>query len=395
MRKSQFYYIVSMIALAFAALGSCQKENGSSLLEEQKRYKFTLTEAKEFFYLEATDLQLPSQTIGKVKSGQPDLNDITTIDWKSAEVKDYTNYLSYEVPLHNSRYTHAVMLQKIGVDSVLCENADVRYSLLLQRAKSKDTTRMLVSTIISLSKDRKRVEKLQSDRFHGNRRGFTGYVIVSTLEGVVESIYSYDKGNRECYSGGKIKSAAVNLVDSANGFYFITRGGGGSDGGYGYSEHGHCRRCGKERLLYQPDWFCQDCIEGTVATCDRCWENPCVCDTRQCQCVGGCSCRCTGTCTNCNGKFNSFECPKCGKEECDGNCDNNDKPEQGDGTCEKCGKSPCVCQSSSPSPRCQCAGDCDCNCTNGCTDCNDNQVPVDPPTGEVCENCGLNPCECS
>ncbi|MDO4368367.1 MAG: hypothetical protein Q4C26_06720 [Bacteroidales bacterium] len=68
------------------------------------------------------------------------------------------------MPLHNSRYTHAVMLQKIGVDSVLCENADVRYSLLLQRAKSKDTTRMLVSTIISLSKERKRVEKLQSDR---------------------------------------------------------------------------------------------------------------------------------------------------------------------------------------------------------------------------------------
>ena len=69
MRKSQFYYIVSMIALAFAALGSCQKENGSSLLEEQKRYNFTLTEAKEYFYSEATDLQLPSQTIGKVKSG--------------------------------------------------------------------------------------------------------------------------------------------------------------------------------------------------------------------------------------------------------------------------------------------------------------------------------------
>ena len=153
-----------MIALAFALLGSCQKDERTLLFEEQQRYNFTLTEAKEYFYSEAIDLRLPSQTIGKVKSGLPDLKDITTIDWKNADVKDYVNYLSYEVPLHNSRHTHAVMLQKIGVDSVLCENADVRYSLLLQRAKSKDTTRMLVSTIISLAKERKRVEKLQSDR---------------------------------------------------------------------------------------------------------------------------------------------------------------------------------------------------------------------------------------
>ena len=276
---------------------------------------------------------------------------------------------------------------------MLSEYADVHYGLLLQRAKSKDTTRMLVSTIISLAKERKRVEKLQSNRFHGNRRGFTGYVIVSTLEGVVESIYRYAKGNREYYSGGKINSATVNLVDGTNGFYFITRGGGGSDGGYGYSEYGMCRGCGKNRLLYQPDWFCQDCIEGTYTTCNRCWENPCVCDTRQCQCVGGCGCRCTGTCTNCNGAQNPFECPKCGEEECDGNCDENGKPEHGEDVCATCKMNPCVC--TPPSPRCQCAGDCDCNCTNDCTDCNDNQTPVDPPTGEVCENCGLNPCECS
>ena len=227
MKKSHFYYVVSMIALAFALLGSCQKDERTLLFEEQQRYNFTLTEAKEFFYLEATDLQLPSQTIGKVKSGLPDLKDITTIDWKNADVKDYVNYLSYEVPLHNSRHTHAVMLQKIGVDSVLCENADVRYSLLLQRAKSKDTTRMLVSTIISLAKDRKRVEKLQSDRFHGNRRGFTGYVIVSTLEGAVESIYSYDKGRREYYSKYTISTNVDSMRNNSGGFSFVVMGGGG------------------------------------------------------------------------------------------------------------------------------------------------------------------------
>ena len=219
MKKNHFYYIVSVIVLAFAALGSCQKDDGSSLLEEQKRYKFTLSEAKEYFYSEATDLRLPSQTIGKVKSGELNINDITTIDWKRAEVKDYTNYLSYEIPLHNSRHTHAVMLQKIGADSVLSEYADVHYSLLLQRAKSKDTTRMLVSTIISLVKERKRVDKLHSNRFHGNRRGFTGYVIVSTLEGAVESIYSYDKGNRECYSQYTVSTTVDDMTNNTAGFH--------------------------------------------------------------------------------------------------------------------------------------------------------------------------------
>ena len=318
-----------MIALAFALLGSCQKEDRVSLLEEQKRYKFTLAEAKEYFYSEVTDLQLPSQTIGKVKSGLPDLNDITTIDWKNADVKDYVNYLSYEVPLHNSRHTHAVMLQKIGVDSVLCENADVRYSLLLQRAKSKDTTRMLVSTIISLAKDRKRVEKLQSDRFHGNRRGFTGYVIVSTLEGAVESIYSYDKGNREYYGKYTISTNVDSMRNNSGGFSFVVMGGGG-DGGYGYSEQGHCRMCGKYGLLYQPDWYCLTCttheLPGPVVkpgdgggdshVCDKCGEIPCVC----CHCGGGCHCDCGYSCINCSGNEDTFACPYCGRTNCPGDC---------------------------------------------------------------------------
>ncbi len=329
MRKSHFYYIVSLLALTFAALGSCQKDDGSSLLEEQKRYKFTLSEAKEYFYSEATDLQLPLQTIGKVKSGELNINDITTIDWKRAEVKDYTNYLSYEVPLHNSRYTHAVMLQKIGVDSVLCENADVRYSLLLQRAKSKDTTRMLVSTIISLAKDRKRVEKLQSDRFHGNRRGFTGYVIVSTLDGEVESIYSYDKGRREYYSKYTISPNVDSMRNNSGGFSFVVMGGGG-DGGYGYSEQGHCRMCGKYGLLYQPDWYCLTCttheLPGPVVkpgdgggdshVCDKCGEIPCVC----CHCGGGCHCDCGHSCINCSGNEDPFACPYCGQTNCPGDC---------------------------------------------------------------------------
>ena len=259
MKKSHFYYVVSMIALAFALLGSCQKEDRVSLLEEQKRYKFTLTEAKEYFYSEATDLQLPSQTVGKVKSGLPDLDDITTIDWKNAEVKDYVNYLSYEVPLHNSKHTHAVMLQKIGTDSVLCENADVRYSLLLQRAKSKDTTRMLVSTIISLSKDRKRVEKLQSDRFHGNRRGFTGYVIVSTLEGVVESIYSYDKGNREHHCGYNDNSFIGGMSNNSHCFYLLSTVD-NQPSTYTYSESGMCLKCGQMRLLNYPEMLCDNCV---------------------------------------------------------------------------------------------------------------------------------------
>ena len=331
MKKNHFYYIVSVIVLAFALLGSCQKDDRTFLLEEQKRYKFTLSEAKEYFYSEATDLRLPSQTVGKVKSGLPDLNDITTIDWKRAEVTDYTNYLSYEMPLHNSRHTHAVMLQKIGVDSVLSEYADVHYSLLLQRAKSKDTTRMLVSTIISLSKERKRVDELHSNRFHGNRRGFTGYVIVSTLDGEIESIYSYAKGNRECHSQYTVSTTVDEMTSNNAGFSFIVLRGGG--GGYGYSEQGSCPNCGKDGPLYQPNWYCLTCTThelpgpivkpgaggGDSHVCDKCGEIPCVC----CHCDAGCHCDCGYSCINCSGSEDPFACPYCGDINCPGDCQRN------------------------------------------------------------------------
>ena len=348
MRKSHFYYIVPFVALVFALLGSCQKEDGASLLEEQKHYNFTLAEAKEYFYSKATDLQLPSQTVGKVKSGLLDLNDITTIDWANADIKDYVNYLSYEVPLHNSRYTHAVMLHKLVADSVLREHADVHFYLLLQKAKTKDTTRMLVSTIISLAKDRKQLEKLQSYKFHGNRYGFTGYMIVSTLEGKITGIYSYTNGTRQHYNRYTLNTSVDEMSENAVGFSFAVPTG-AEEGVYGYSEYGVCRSCGKPNLLYMPDWYCMTCatheIPGPVITpgdgdggdshvCDKCGVNPCVC----CQCGGGCSCSCLNGCINCGEGDNPFSCPYCGQINCTGDCqhggggENPDPPGDGGGS---------------------------------------------------------------
>ena len=106
--------------------------------------------------------------------------------------------------------------------------------------------------------------------------------------------------------------------------------GGGGDDGYGYSEQGHCRMCGKYGLLYQPDWYCLTCttheLPGPVVkpgdgggdshVCDKCGEIPCVC----CHCGGGCHCDCGYSCINCSGSEDPFACPYCGEINCPGDC---------------------------------------------------------------------------
>ena len=66
--------------------------------------------------------------------------------------------------------------------------------------------------------------------------------------GEVESIYSYDKGRREYYSKYTISTNVDSMRNNSGGFSFVVMGGGGDDG-YGYSEQGHCRMCGKYGLL--------------------------------------------------------------------------------------------------------------------------------------------------
>lgn len=337
--KPIFIAVLTSVILFAVFIVSCKKEDDDSrlLLEEQIRLKFTLADAKDYFQSEATDLQLPLQTMIASKSGAIDLNDVTTIDWESAECKDFNSYLSYEIPLHNSRYGHAVMYESGVADTLASERADVHYSLLIQRGKTKDTTRMLVSAVISMTKDRKRVASRESYKFHGRRSGFTGYVIVSDLAGGIISIYSYAKGKRERHESYTIRDIEEAKASRTRGFSLFGVAGGGSSN-YGYSEYGRCAMCEKEEVLYFPDWWCMRCMEfwlpGIIVTpgedgrCEKCGENPCICRELQCQCGGGCSCNCSESCTHCQGGDNPFRCPYCGMDDCDGNC--NDRPGGGE-----------------------------------------------------------------
>lgn len=52
-------------------------------------------------------------------------------------------------------------------------------------------------------------------------------MIVSTLDGEVESIYSYDKGRREYYSKYTISTNVDSMRNNSGGFSFVVMGGGG------------------------------------------------------------------------------------------------------------------------------------------------------------------------
>ena len=332
--KPIFIAILVPVILFTVFVVSCEK-GGSDLhlTEKQIRYKFTLADAKTYFQTEASDVQLPLQGIVTPKSEAIDLNDITTIDWDRAECKDFSGYLSYEIPLYNSRYGHAVMYEMSGANTLALERADVHYSLLIQRGKSRDTTRMLVSTVINMVKERKGVVKCGSYKFHGRRSGFTGYVIVSNLEGRILSIYSYSKGKRERHRSYIVRDKEEANASQVTAFslYGVS---GGTLVNYGYSEYGQCGMCGKEEVLYFPDWWCMRCMDfwlpGIIVTpgedvrCEKCGEKPCICKELDCQCGGGCSCNCSEGCTHCQDGDNPFRCPYCGMDDCDGNC--NDRP---------------------------------------------------------------------
>jgi hypothetical protein len=72
------------------------------------------------------------------------------------------------------------------------------------------------------------------------------------------------------------------------------------------------------------------------------------------------------------------ECPDCGEEDCDGNCD------VGPVVCPDCGEEDCVCDP------CDVCGNEPCTCPVGCDDCGEEPCTC----VDVCDECGEEPCTC-
>ena len=188
----------------------------------------------------------------------------------------------------------------------------MRKTLVIQEFSQGENTsnRQMVVTVLGKDSD----NNPQSDAFTymGSHKNFTGFMVVSTLEGEIVNIFQYLYGQRSMVYVRKTEDAPINAPLSGFSFLKVQ----GTKSSYGNSEPGICPECGKSGLIYVEYGKCENCIYaweeelgGIIVTpkedyCDKCGrlESECVC--------------------------NPFACPICGYEPCQ--CDDPD------GRCEYC-----------------------------------------------------------
>ena len=304
--KTRLYKYFGMIFALFAI--SCEAER---VMPEQNN-TFTLEQAKHFHMEHATDLRLPGTGDGSVKSAI-DYNEILVPQWDKAiyhEVQFPSKLArTYEVPLNTGSIVGGVLLKENATEH---DVVTMKSSLIIQEFSQGENTsnRQMVVTVLGKDSD----NNAQSDAFSymGSHKDFTGFMVVSTLEGEIVNIFQYLYGQRSVVYVRRTDDAPINAPLSGFSFLKVQ----GTKSSYGNSEPGFCHMCGKEGMVYiEYGHICESCLEGSelldgiVVTdkpsyCDKCGElkGKCVC--------------------------NPFACPICGYEPCQ--CDDPD------GRCEYC-----------------------------------------------------------
>ena len=309
--KIKFYKYFGVI-LAFLAI-SCEADRA---MPEQNN-TFTLEQAKHFHMEHATDLRLPGMDGGSVKSSI-DYNEILVPQWDKATYHEaqFPSKLArtYEVPLNTGSIVGGVLLKENATEH---DVVTMKSSLIIQEFSQgeKTSNRQMVVTVLGKVSDNN--NQTEAFSYMGSHKDFTGFMVVSTLEGEIVNIFQYLCGQRSVVYIRKTDDAPINAPLS--GFSFLKAQ--GTKSSYGNSEPGFCYMCGKEGMVYiQYGHICESCLEGSelldgiVVTdkpsyCDKCGrlESECVC--------------------------NPFACPICGYEPCQ--CDDPD------GRCEYCGEIGC------------------------------------------------------
>ncbi len=265
----------------------------------------------------ATDLRLPGMDGGSVKSSI-DYNEILVPQWDKATYHEaqFPSKLArtYEVPLNTGSIVGGVLLKENATEH---DVVTMKSSLIIQEFSQgeKTSNRQMVVTVLGKVSDNN--NQTEAFSYMGSHKDFTGFMVVSTLEGEIVNIFQYLCGQRSVVYVRKTDDAPINAPLS--GFSFLKAQ--GTKSSYGNSEPGFCYMCGKEGMVYiQYGHICESCLEGSelldgiVVTdkpsyCDKCGrlESECVC--------------------------NPFACPICGYEPCQ--CDDPD------GRCEYCGEIGC------------------------------------------------------
>ena len=290
-RNKRHILILFVLSVLFLLQTGCDRSFDAPTVDG-----FTLEQAKHFHMEHATDLRLPGTGGGSVKSSI-DYNEILVPQWDKATYHEvqFPSKLArtYEVPLNTGSIVGGVLLKSNAADH---DVVTMKSSLVIQEFSQGENTsnRQMVVTVLGKDSD----NNPQSDAFTymGSHKNFTGFMVVSTLEGEIVNIFQYLYGQRSMVYVRKTEDAPINAPLSGFSFLKVQ----GTKSSYGNSEPGICPECGKSGLIYVEYGKCENCIYaweeelgGIIVTpkedyCDKCGrlESECVCNPFACPICG-------------------------------------------------------------------------------------------------------------
>jgi hypothetical protein len=307
--KFNKYFGVILASLAI----SCEADRA---MPEQNN-TFTLEQAKHFHMEHATDLRLPGMDGGSVKSSI-DYNEILVPQWDKATYHEaqFPSKLArtYEVPLNTGSIVGGVLLKENATEH---DVVTMKSSLIIQEFSQgeKTSNRQMVVTVLGKVSDNN--NQTEAFSYMGSHKDFTGFMVVSTLEGEIVNIFQYLCGQRSVVYVRKTDDAPINAPLSGFSFLKVQ----GTKSSYGNSEPGICQECGKSGLVYVEYGMCENCIYaweeelGEIIVTPRCPY--CGQPEKECCCI---------------------LCGRCGKPEDMCQCTTEDNPSVG---CEYCGSIVC------------------------------------------------------
>jgi hypothetical protein len=185
-RNKGYILILFVLSVLFLLQTGCDRSFDAPTVDG-----FTLEQAKHFHMEHATDLRLPGTGDGSVKSAI-DYNEILVPQWDKATYHEvqFPSKLArtYEVPLNTGSIVGGVLLKENATEH---DVVTMKSSLIIQEFSQgeKTSNRQMVVTVLGKVSDNN--NQTEAFSYMGSHKDFTGFMVVSTLEGEIVNIFQY------------------------------------------------------------------------------------------------------------------------------------------------------------------------------------------------------------
>ena len=275
----KFSILLHTIVLS-VILVSCENDFFKSNDREENNL-FSVEEAESIFSRNDSGIRLPVFKDAPTKSIE---TDNSSIDWSKAESKEFLDFYAVSVPMEVPDYASILMLGSSLGEMGRGGEMEAKSSLVLQKIKQDGSVLQFVVTIIGFKSDAAINEENGSYCYLGNRSNFTGYYIISSLDGRIENFYIYENGVRiSCsisYSVNlsKMEAGEKCLVFLGDDLIKRTKS-------LIAPEDGVCVICGFQGIAYTEIGICLACgvtydLPGITVRpndCPDCGFDPCIC----------------------------------------------------------------------------------------------------------------------